>query len=214
MSATHAAPSNALPASEATETDEEPAEPSNLMDHAYDGIQEYDNPLPGWWKAIFVGCIAFAAMYGFYFHIANWGSTPGQRYAADLVDYNDKKVMRDRAEAANVTEAALTRNASDSKFVERGAAVFAVKCVGCHADQGRGMIGPNLTDTYQLHGTTRMDIFHTVHDGVGGTAMIAWGDQLPAADILDVTSYVTSLRGQNLPGGKPPQGEPVGPFQP
>lgn len=210
MSATTAAPSTDEP----EEAPAASAPPSLLMDHAYDGIQEFDNPLPGWWKAIFVGCIVFAAMYGFYFHVANWGATPGERYTSALADYNDKKVMRDRADAANVNEAALARNASDSKLVERGAAVFAVKCIGCHADQGRGQIGPNLTDTYQLHGTTRLDIYHTIHDGVSGTAMIAWGDQLSAAEVLDVAAYVSTLRGQNLTGGKAPQGEPVGPFQP
>lgn len=183
------------------------------MDHAYDGIREYDNPLPGWWKAIFAGSIVFAAMYGFYFHVANWGSTPAQRYQAQLTEWRGQKDIRDQAESARVNEATLARNALDAKLVEHGAAVFAQKCVTCHAAGGTGQIGPNLTDSYQLHGTTRMDIFHTVHDGVSGTAMIAWGEQLPAGDLLDVVAFVTTLRNTNIPG-KAPQGEPVGPFAP
>ncbi len=209
MSVAHATPS----AVEAPQDTTEPAEP-RLMDHSYDGIHEYDNPLPGWWSAIFIGSIVFAAMYGFYFHIANWGTTPQQRYVSELAEFNDKKSMRDQAEAAHVTEAALARNAQDGKLVEHGAAVFATKCIACHAAGGRGLIGPNLTDNFQLHGTTRMDMFHTVHDGVSGTAMIAWGEQLPAADILDVVAYVTTLRGTNLDGGKASQGEPVEAFAP
>ncbi len=211
MSATHAAPSSGTTP---VVDDDAPTHDPPLMDHAYDGIQEYDNPLPGWWKAIFIGSIVFAAMYGFYFHIANWGATPAQRYAADLAEFNDKKSIRDEAEAAHVNEPALARNSLDQKLVEHGAEVFATKCVACHAAEGRGNIGPNLTDSFQLHGTTRMDIFHTVHDGVSGTAMIAWGEQLPAADILDVVAYVTTLRGQNLDGGKAPQGERVEGFAP
>lgn len=211
MSATHAAPSTeAIP-----EVDhDEPSHAPPLMDHCYDGIQEYDNPLPGWWSAIFIGSIVFAAMYGFYFHIANWGKSPDQHYASDLADFNDKKSMRDQAEAAHVNEPALARNALDANLVAHGAEVFAAKCVACHAAEGRGNIGPNLTDAFQLHGETRMDVFHTVHDGVSGTAMIAWGEQLPAADILDVVAYVTTLRGQNLDGGKAPQGERVSAFKP
>ena len=212
--ATSSATTTQAEALEAARAESAAHDESRLMHHDYDGIREYDNPLPGWWKAIFIGSIVFAAMYGFYFHIANWGATPAERYAADLADFNDKKVLRDQAEAAHVNEPALARNALDGKLVAHGAAVFAAKCIGCHAAEGRGQIGPNLTDSYQLHGTTRMDIFHTVHDGVSGTAMIAWGEQLPAADILDVVAYVTTLRGQNLDGGKPPQGERVEPFQP
>ncbi|CAN5713258.1 cbb3-type cytochrome c oxidase N-terminal domain-containing protein [soil metagenome] len=209
MSVAHAAPA----AVESPGTAAEPGEPG-LMEHAYDGIHEYDNPLPGWWKASFACSIVFAAMYGFYFHVANWGTSPEKRYAAELADFNDKKTMRDQAEAAHVTEPALARDAQDGKLSEHGAAVFATKCIGCHAAEGRGQIGPNLTDNFQLHGTTRMDVFHTVHDGVSGTAMIAWGEQLPAADILDVVAYVTTLRGTNLDGGKPPQGERVEAFAP
>ncbi len=207
MSVAHAAP----PLIEA-ETAED-AEPP-LMDHAYDGIHEYDNPLPGWWSAIFIGSFVFAAMYGFYFHVANWGDSPEKHYASELAEFNGKKSVRDQAEAAHVTEAALARNAQDGKLVEHGASVFATKCISCHAAEGRGLIGPNLTDDFQLHGTTRMDMFHTVHDGVSSTAMIAWGEQLPAAEILDVVAYVTTLRGSNIAGGKAPQGERVEAFAP
>lgn len=202
----------------ASTTDDETKEQApgalHLMDHAYDGIQEYDNPLPGWWKAIFVGSIVFAAMYGFYYHVAYWGKSPAQAYTAELAEFNDKKVLRDQAEAANVSEEALARNALDAKLIEHGAAVFSAKCVACHAAEGRGNIGPNLTDSFQIHGSTRMNLFTTVRDGVSGTAMIAWGEQLQPAEILDVVAYVATLRGKNLDGGKAPQGEPVQAFQP
>ena len=139
---------------------------------------------------------------------------PQQRYAADLAGFNDKKAIRDQAEAANVNEGVLARNALDSKLVEHGAEVFAAKCVACHAAEGRGNIGPNLTDSFQIHGDSRMQMFATVRDGVSGTAMIAWGEQLGAADILDVVAYVSTLRGKNLDGGKAPQGERVEALKP
>ena len=83
----------------------------------------------------------------------------------------------------------------------------------CHSDDGRGLIGPNLTDNYQLHGASRMDLYTTVKKGVPGTAMLAWGEQLPPADVLAVAAYVSTLRGQNVPG-KAREGQPVEPFAP
>lgn len=206
MSVTTAAP-------DAVPEEAEPADAPRLLDHAYDGIHEYDNPLPGWWSLIFVVTIVFSVIYGFYFHIASWAETPEDRYASQLGDFNEKKSMRDRAEAAHVNEAALARNALDAKLVEHGAQVFAAKCVSCHTADGRGEIGPNLTDRFQVHGESRLDIYRTIRDGVPGTAMIAWGDQLPAADALDVAAFVATLRGKNIPG-KAPQGQPVVDFKP
>ena len=206
MSVTHAAP-------ESIPERTEPSSGPPLMDHAYDGIREYDNPLPGWWSLIFVATIVFAAMYGFYYHVANWGSTPADKDQSQLGEWTDKKAIRDQAEAARVDEAGLARNSLDAKLVEHGSQVFAQKCVGCHKEDGRGEIGPNLTDKFQIHGAARMDIYRTIRGGVPGTAMIAWGDQLPAADILDVAAFVITLRGTNV-AGKAPQGEPVGDFAP
>jgi len=193
---------------------EEAPEDARLMAHAYDGIREYDNPLPGWWKAIFIGSIVFAGFYGLYFHLTDWGRTPAEQYQAALADYEGKKEMRDRAEAANVSEKSLAAATQDGKVVEQGAQLFKTKCAPGHADDGRGLIGPNLTDFQQLHGATRMDLYGTINKGVPGTAMLAWGEQMPQTEILAVAAFVVTLRGKNIPGGKAGQGTPVERFSP
>jgi cytochrome c oxidase cbb3-type subunit 3 len=185
---------------------------ARLMTHAYDGIREYDNPLPGWWRAIFWATIVFSAGYWVWFHVAGWGHTPDQKYRAALAGYENKRETREAAEARDISEESLARNATDTKLVDHGKEIFAVRCVSCHAPDGHGLIGPNLTDAYQIHGSTRMDILKTVRGGAPGTAMLAWGEQMPASDVVAVATYVITLRGLNLPG-KPPQGAPVEPFK-
>ncbi len=182
-----------------------------LLDHAYDGIREYDNPLPGWWRAIFWGSIVFAAGYFVWFHVGHWGRTPDQKYQAALAEYEGKRDIREAAEAAAVNEDMLARDANDPNVVSHGAAIFATRCASCHDATGHGLIGPNLTDQYQIHGSTRMDIFKTVRGGVPGTAMPAWGEQLPPTDVLAAATFAITLRGKNLPG-KEPQGQKVGAF--
>ena len=191
----------------------EPAE-ALLLEHEYDGIREYDNPLPGWWSAIFIGSVIFAGLYFVYFSVLHWSTTLDEQYQSDLVTYQSKKGARDLADASSATESSVARTAMDPARLEHGAALFATKCVGCHEQGGVGKIGPNLTDGFQLHGSSRMDILRTVREGIPGTAMIAWGEQLAPPDLLDAAAYVTTLRGTNAPGGKPRQGEPVEAFAP
>ncbi len=40
----------------------DPRDP-NTTGHEWDGLREFDNPLPRWWLWIFYGCIAFAIGY-------------------------------------------------------------------------------------------------------------------------------------------------------
>ncbi len=42
-----------------------------LLDHSYDGIQEYDNPLPRWWLWIFYATILWSA--DDLAHAMSWG---------------------------------------------------------------------------------------------------------------------------------------------
>lgn len=182
-----------------------------LMDHAYDGIHEYDNPLPGWWRAIFWATIVFSAGYWVWFHVVDWGTSEVEGYQEQLAIYNDKKELREAADARDISEDVLAKNAMDPSIVANGKQVYTNRCASCHADNGRGLIGPNLTDGFQMHGASRMDILKTVRQGVPGTAMLAWGEQMSPQEVIAVTSFVVTLRNTNV-AGKEPQGSPVQPF--
>ena len=188
------------------------ADEPQLLEHAYDGIREYDNPLPGWWRAVFWATIVFSAGYWVWFHVAPWHSTPESQYTEALATYDENREARAAAEAKNVSEDSLREEAKNPDTVAHGAAIFKARCASCHAEDGKGLIGPNLTDLYQKHGAKRMDIYNTISNGAPGTAMLAWGEQMPATDVVAATAFVVTLRGKNI-SGKAPEGQPVQLFE-
>jgi cytochrome c oxidase cbb3-type subunit 3 len=84
--------------------------------------------------------------------------------------------------------------------------IFAVRCMPCHGAEGQGIIGPNLTDDYWMHGRTLAEIRRTINDGRPNEGMIPWKDQLKPTEIDTLTAYVGALAGTNPPNPKPPQG--------
>jgi cytochrome c oxidase cbb3-type subunit III len=200
-----------LPITAAVDDDDEPVE-AELLDHAYDGIREYDNPLPGWWRSIFIATIVFAGFYALYFHVVGWGHSPDENYKQALSQYQVMAAAH-ASGGPSASEEVLATGSHDDGIVSRGHGVFVSKCAGCHGDDAHGIIGPNLTDDFQLHGHTREDIFETIRDGVPTTPMPAWGSQMSGEDVIAVAVYVTTLRGTNVPGGKAPQGNKVGAFK-
>lgn len=208
MSTPHATTADDIPVvGSPGDTDGDPVD-ARLMDHAYDGIREYDNPLPGWWSAIFAATVVFSFLYFAYYNIAHWGKTPRESYQAALAGWQAIYKGGPGGGGPSVTEDMLAAGADNPEVVARGREVFTNRCVGCHAANGQGQIGPNLTDQYQIHGSSRMDLYGTIVGGAPGTAMIAWGEVMKPAEIVAVATYVASLRGKNLPG-KEPQGKPV-----
>ena len=181
-----------------------------VLDHQYDGIREYDNPLPGWWRMIFWGSIVFAIVYFVVFHVGGWAATPDQKYKQDELAWLAVHEAESTS-VASTSEGELSAGSHDEAVLDRGRTIFLSKCATCHTADGHGLIGPNLTDGFQIHGTTREDLFSTIRDGAPGTAMMAWGTQIPRTDLVSVASFVSSLRNTNVPG-KEPQGKPVPAF--
>lgn len=176
-----------------------------LSDHAYDGIQEYDNPMPGWWKWIFAGTVAFAGLY-----FAVTALSGGQ--LSPIADYDRAVVAEMKKSGVLKSDAAtLLRLSKDPDMLKGGAAIFATNCVACHAKDGQGLIGPNLTDDYYLHVEKIEDIVDVITRGRNNGAMPTWGNRLSPNEVVTVAAYVASLRGKNLPGKKQ-EGKPIPPW--
>lgn len=174
-----------------------------LLDHSYDGIQEFDNPMPRWWVWIFWGTFWFSLAYLFHYWVGN-GVGVNAAHEAEVVEANAQKAKA--ALALQVSEDTLARTLADSSSVTQGQGVFTAKCAACHADKGQGLIGPNLTDGSWIHGKgTLMDIYGVVAEGVASKGMPAWERQLSPSELRQVVAFVGTLRGTNV-AGKAPEG--------
>lgn len=177
-----------------------------LTDHEYDGIQEYDNPLPMWWLGTFFLTIIFGFHYWLHYSIAGGPSQLDELKE----DVRKLEVRQKKSEGASETEEALAVIASSTEAKTRGQEIYAAKCAVCHGPQLQGLIGPNLTDDYWLHGKGKLtDIIATVRKGVLDKGMPSWEGMLPKSDIQAVVAFVNSRRGSNPPSPKAPQGEKI-----
>ncbi len=175
-----------------------------LLNSNYDGIQEYDNDLPRWWVALFYITIAYAVVYVGYYHLGP-GPNSEEGLASSLAAIESRKVVAPKAVVADAD--ALLALVSDQTRLASGKAVYTARCVACHGPDGQGLVGPNLTDEYWIHGGKISDIQKTVREGVLEKGMLAWKGVIPDAEIDDVTAFVYSIRGTNPANPKAPQGD-------
>jgi cytochrome c oxidase cbb3-type subunit 3 len=179
-----------------------------LLDHSYDGIQEFDNPLPGWWKAIFWASILFAVPYTYWYHFAD-GNSIYDQYEADVA----AKLEREGLKPPVASDAAgLLAAMNNPAAMERGKSKYSTICLACHAPDGGGVagLGPNMCDDNYKNITKIEDFVGVITNGVPGTAMA--GQPLSAREIVDVAAYVASLRGTTPANPKDPEGEVIAPW--
>ena len=178
-----------------------------LTGHNYDGIQEYDNPLPGWWVWLFWGTIIFSVLYlAITFGAGGYRADGG--LLAPIAEYErEKKMWTERKLASTgelvANEETLVNLMQSEKLLAQGKTIYAGKCAVCHAQNGAGLVGPNLTDDKYRNVKTLIDVFTVVRDGAGNGTMPAHKTLLSEPDMILVSAYVASLRGQNLTGKAP-----------
>ncbi len=180
-------------------------QPDKLRDHAIDGIEEYDNRLPNWWLFILYATIVFSVGYWLVFHTFEAADLPLARYDKEMVAAAEAQLAR-MAEGG-LTDESLALMATVPETVAKGRDLFTTYCVACHLDQGQGLVGPNLTDGYWIHGGKPTDIHRTIDQGVIEKGMAAWGRQLGPTRVQDLTAFLLSIKGTNVPG-KEPEGVP------
>ena len=175
------------------------------LGHDYDGIRELDNRLPPWWLYGFYVTIIFAFVYIYRYHIAHSAPLPREQYALDVAAADKAKAEFLKKAANNVDETSVKR-LTDNASLAAGKQIFETSCFPCHGKLGEGIVGPNLTDDYWLHGGSISDIFKTIKYGYPEKGMKSWKDDFSPVQIAEVASYIKSLHGTNPPNAKAPQG--------
>ncbi len=191
----------------ATRKGQRPDSTEETVGHSYDGIEEYDNPLPRWWFMLFVGTVIFALGYlVLYPGLGNWkGILPG--YEGGWTQVKEWQREMDKANEqygplyAKYAAMPVEEVAKDPQALKMGGRLFASNCSVCHGSDAKGAYGfPNLTDNDWLWGGEPETIKTTILHG-RQAAMPAWRDVIGEEGIRNVAGYVRSLSGRDTPEG-------------
>ncbi len=176
-----------------------------LLDHDYDGIKELDNDLPPWWKYGFYLTILIGVVYLTNYHVLGTGDLQKAEYENSLITAKAEIEEYMKTAANNVDETTVKQ--LDGADLEKGKELFVSTCAACHGNDGRGTVGPNLTDEYWLHGGSIVDIFKTIKYGWVDKGMKSWKEDLSAMQIAQISSFIRTLKGTNPAGAKAAQGD-------
>lgn len=174
-----------------------------LSNHEYDGIQELNNPMPKWWLWMFYISIVFAAVYMLRYHVLKTGDLQDEEYAKEMA----KAAMMMKPKVSKELSANTVTILTDEASMIAGKAIYDKNCMVCHLAKGEGLVGPNLTDEYWVHGGSIGDIYRIIEVGNPSKGMISWKGQLTPKQMQEVGSFILSMQGTNPPNQKAPEGE-------
>ena len=174
--------------------------------HEFDGIKELDNPLPPWLKYIFyitivVSCAYLTRLWVF----KDENIVQRKEYNKEMADARAKTEIETKKEEVKAAAQPLTKE----EILASGKVVFDKICYVCHGKFGEGLVGPNFTDDYWIHGNKPEDLQKVITEGIIDKGMLSYKSQLNPKQITGVIAYILSLQGTNPPNPKAPQGVKV-----
>jgi len=184
--------------------------------HVYDGIEEYDNPLPRWWFYLFLGTFIFAGAYlviypglGTYKGVSFWKSGGTWTAVSQLQDEQSKAQDQYDATFGQFAKTPIEELAKDPVAMKMGYRVFVNNCAVCHGSDAGGNFGfPNLTDKDWLFGGSPERIKETITLG-RKAAMPAWGPVIGEANVANVVEFVLKRSGHEYDADKAAIGEQI-----
>lgn len=175
-----------------------------VFDHSYDYIHEHDNKIPPWFSYLFFAIVAMGIFYLLYYHVFSSGGNQASEYDKGLKLAELKKV--ELIKSGTMLDENTITPLADAAAINNGKEIFIRNCAVCHTEMGGGLVGPNLTDDYWIHGGDIKNVYVTIKEGVPTKGMISWKTQLNPRQILEVASFILTLRGTNPPNQKAPEG--------
>lgn len=174
------------------------------LDHDYDGIKELDNKLPPWWLYGFYVSILFGVFYLWRYHVAYSAPLSKEEFEISIKKADEEVKAYLAAQGESVDENTVTV-LTDAADLAAGKNIYVAACVACHREDGGGLVGPNLTDDYWMHGGDIKSIFKTVKYGIN--AMPPWQASYSNKQLAQVASYVKALHGTHPADAKAQEGE-------
>lgn len=187
--------------------------------HEWDGIREYDNPMPRWWLWTFYACIVWGI--GYMIAYPAWplinGATKG------VLGYSSRGEVATQIAAVEARNAPLANRIVELPLEDimaddqvggtngfaynSGKATFLTFCAQCHGAGAAGNVGyPNLLDNDWLWGGDINEIYTTISHGIRSdddfdtrySEMTAFGEFLSDDAIYFLANYVRKISGQEF----------------
>lgn len=169
-------------------------------DHVWDGVEEYNNPMPRWWLGLFIITVVFALGYLIVYPGLGWyAGTQGWTQEGELKAEQDRAQVLLEARFADVATDDLVALSGNEQAMATAKNLFANNCSTCHGADARGARGfPNLTDRDWLWGGNPETIYESIAHGRKGV-MPAWAAVLGKQGVEEVSAYVMHLSGRKAP---------------
>jgi cytochrome c oxidase cbb3-type subunit 3 len=164
--------------------------------HSWDGLEEYNNPLPRWWLWLFYITLLFAVIYlALYPGLGTFAGTLGWTQTEQWEKEVAKAEEKYGPIFAKYAALDIPETAAQPEALQMGKRMYLNYCAQCHGSDARGAIGfPNLADGDWLYGGEPQAIKVSILNGRAGV-MPALGGAL-GEDLDNVVEYVLSLSGR------------------